>query len=497
MATALMLFPLHRPHYHARADGLCSDKVPQCSRFVDQRTLAYRSSALVDDPALFTLPRVRYDILQTWSLRASAALRAQIVSLRASSDPGMCVEVCLVDAMTRLAHFSLVFATWNLLLVDSVSGYLVRDSNDPCTSSRGSSSAHHLPINEELSPAPSTQDAALSSGPYGDDGLHEMPIPVENGGGTLRLLGGQALSRPCCTSWGPARVDCFIRGPTSNVLHMSIDNGEYSEWEDLQGTIVGEIECVSRAVGIISVLVLDTTLGLCIKTYSEGQWSDWVSKGGKLMEVPSCVARTPAIVNCLLRDIHNTGHIISEIIGTWGNYFNIDGTLWSTFVGSSRSHNILDNFAIATDLHLWVRSWIEPKWIGWTDLGVLMTSRPSVTTWDKNRIDVFALGVKNNVVQKTFDGSWKEEVDLGGVFDSAPECVTTGVGRIHCFAIGANSYLYRNEYHGEKWSGWISTSIPFSETPSCVVSRRHEVSCYLRGFDKQVFEVVFHNECFK
>ena len=113
----------------------------------------------------------------------------------------------------------------------------------------------------------STQDAAVSLGPYNSDGLHKMPISAENGGGIIRLLGGQALSRPCCTSWGPARVDCFIRGPQSNVLHMSIDNGEYSEWEDLEGTIVGDIECVSRAVGIITVLVsVQTMLSLSKRT---------------------------------------------------------------------------------------------------------------------------------------------------------------------------------------------------------------------------------------
>ena len=279
---------------------------------------------------------------------------------------------------------------------------------------------------------------------------------------------------------------------------MSIDNGEYSEWEDLEGTIVGDIECVSRAVGIISVLVIGANNALFVKTYSEGQWSDWVSNGGHLMEVPSCVVRTPAIINCLVRDVHNTGFIISEINGTWYNYFNFGRTAWSSFVPSSRSHSIIDNFVVGFELRLWKRSWnAKGGWVNWEDLGGLIVSRPSVTTWAENRIDVFALGWKNNVVQKTYDGgSWKDEVDLGGVFESVPECVTTGVGRIHCFAIGANSYLYRNECYGQKWRGWTSTNIPFVETPSCVVSRKHEVSCYLRAFDKQVFEVVFRDECF-
>ena len=305
----------------------------------------------------------------------------------------------------------------------------------------------------------------------------------------FRNLGNRAQSRPCCTSWGPGRVDCFIRGPESSVLHISIDNGVYSDWEDLGGVIVDEIECVSRDVGIIDVLVLDTDIALLVKTFSGGEWSDWQSKAkGRYMEVPSCVARTPSVVDCMLRATILRGNYISATNGEWTSVIDLAGHLFDSIGCSARDESHLDCFVIGTSLNLYQRYWIKSSgWDGYVNLGGSVKGRPSVTTWDANRIDVFTLGVKtNSVMQMTFDGRWQAWVDLGGVFDSAPECVTTGVGKIHCFAVGHGSYLYRNSFDGSTWSDWIQSFGFFLETPSCVVSNEDEITCAVRRFNKEV-----------
>ena len=305
----------------------------------------------------------------------------------------------------------------------------------------------------------------------------------------FRISGNTAQSRPCCTSWGPGRVDCFIRTPKSNVMHISIDKGVYSEWEDLGGTIVDEIECVSRDVGIIDVLVLGTNVALYIKTFSGGKWSGWQSKGGRLMEVPSCIARSPSAVDCMFRGDVNGGHHIGAVNGKWGSRTNLRGIFFGPFGCTSLNKDHFACFATVMDLGLYEKyKLVSGDWPSGYDVHRgLVNGRPSATSWSSNRMDIFSLGVKeNSVMQRTYDGKWRDWVDLGGVFHSAPECVTTGVGKIHCFAVGEGSYLYRNSFDGMKWLGWEKSFGFFLETPSCVVSDEDEVTCAIRRYNKEV-----------
>ena len=304
----------------------------------------------------------------------------------------------------------------------------------------------------------------------------------------FRISGNTAQSRPCCTSWGPGRVDCFIRAPESNVMHISIDNGVYSEWEDLGGTIIDEIECVSRDVGIIDVLVLGTSSALFIKTFSGGKWSGWQSKGGRLIEVPSCITRTPSAVDCMFRGQGNEGQHIGAVDGKWTEYKNLGGILFCPFGCTSLNKDHLACFGANGGMTLVDIYWTTGTgWSRYYFRGGLMNGRPSATSWSSNRMDIFSLGVKeNSVMQRTYDGKWRDWVDLGGVFHSAPECVTTGVGKIHCFAVGEGSYLYRNSFDGMKWLGWEKSFGFFLETPSCVVSDEDEVTCAIRRYNKEV-----------
>ena len=120
---------------------------------------------------------------------------------------------------------------------------------------------------------------------------------------------------------------------------------------------------------------------------------------------------------------------------------------------SAKSAGHFDCFNGGDHMHLSVQRW-KDDWIEWEDLGVQATGRPSVTTWNQNRIDVFVMSAESRaVLHLAFDGAAQRPVeDLGGVFGSAPECVTPVVGIIHCFAVGEGSYLYRNSFYRKQWT---------------------------------------------
>lgn len=309
----------------------------------------------------------------------------------------------------------------------------------------------------------------------------------------FRIIGGESMSRPCCVSWGPGRVDCFIRGPVSTVLHLAIENGAYGEWEDLGGVVMNSIECVSTGEGHLDVLVIGEDHELHTKTYT-GEWSDWETRGFS-MDVPSCAARAETKINCMTRGSNNLAWHIDSQDGVWGSWDIVLGTPVSPIGCTTRSPTNFDCFACQSDNHLYEKYFErEGSWRGWRlvgDLDVTVKGKPSATSWGKDRIDVFVLGLENDVKQLTWEGAYLPYASLGGPFESVPTCLTTGVGKIHCFGIGQNSFLYRNSFEENEWKGWVSSNGAFLDTPSCVVSNENEVSCYMRAFNRAIIEAVY------
>ncbi len=67
----------------------------------------------------------------------------------------------------------------------------------------------------------------------------------------------------------------------------------------------------------------------------------------------------------------------------------------------------------------------EDDWIGWENLGGVLTSGPAVASWQPNRLDVFARGTDNSLYHKWWDGNnWSDWESLGGVLTSAPAAVS-------------------------------------------------------------------------
>ena len=295
-----------------------------------------------------------------------------------------------------------------------------------------------------------------------------------------------AQNRPCCVSWGSGRIDCFVQGPEANVLHIQGVNGG---WHDLGNRIIGDIECVSRDVDIIDVFVRDKSSRLCVNTYTKGQWSGWSFVGGSVMEVPSCVARTENTVDCMSRKMDGEYQHIESYSGDWTKRHNLGERAYTPMGCSAKSPDHFDCFFGGDRMSLSMQRWTEEDhWYNWQDLGVQATGRPSVVTWDANRIDVFVMAAENRgILHLAFDGAVQKPIEnLEGVFDSAPECVTPRVGIIHCFAVGDGSYLYRNSFDGTKWTGWIRSFGFFLDPPSCVVSNKDEITCAARRFNKEV-----------
>lgn len=95
------------------------------------------------------------------------------------------------------------------------------------------------------------------------------------------------------------------------------------------------------------------------------------------------------------------------------------------------------------------------QWSSWEDLGGIIESAPAVSSWQRNRLDVFARGQDQGLWHLFWDGSrWSNWESLGGIITSAPAAASWGPNRIDVFAIGQNQSLWHLYWDGSRWSDW-------------------------------------------
>jgi hypothetical protein len=126
---------------------------------------------------------------------------------------------------------------------------------------------------------------------------------------------------------------------------------------------------------------------------------------------------------------------------SWFGWENLGGVLTSAPSASSWASGRLDTFARGTDSALW-HKWYQNGWSGWESLGGVLTSAPGAVSWGNGRIDVFARGTDSALWHKWYQNGWSGWESLGGVLTSAPGAVSWGPNRIDIFATGTNSAMW-------------------------------------------------------
>jgi hypothetical protein len=190
-------------------------------------------------------------------------------------------------------------------------------------------------------------------------------------------LGGTFNSPPAVVSWGPNRIDVFGLGVANDMFHKWWDGGptwkpSQTEWEPLGGTFNSPPAVVSWGPNRIDVFGLGVANDMFHKWWDGGPtWkpsqTEWEWRAGIFNSPPAVVSWGP---NRL--DVFGLG-VINDMFHQW-----YDGTNW----GPNPSDPTL-----------------------WEPLFGTFTSSPAVVSWGPNRIDVFGLGVMNDMLHKWWEGS--------------------------------------------------------------------------------------------
>jgi Repeat of unknown function (DUF346) len=261
-------------------------------------------------------------------------------------------------------------------------------------------------------------------------------------------LGGVVSSSPDVCSWGPGRLDVFVRGTDDALWHKWYEDG-WSGWESLGGVITSDPAAVSWGPGRIDVFVRGTDDALWHKWY-DGSWSGWESLGGVIMGGPDVSSWAPGRLDVFARGTDSVlWHRLYD--NGWLDWESLGGVIASDPSAVSWGHGRIDVFARGTNKTVMHR-WYDGDWFDWESLGPavldgLASSGPDVSSWGPGRLDVFVRGSNNAVWHKWYDNGWFDWESLGGWLTSDPTAVSWGPGRVDILARFADNALWRKSYN--------------------------------------------------
>ena len=312
----------------------------------------------------------------------------------------------------------------------------------------------------------------------------------------------QAGSRLAITSWGPERLDVFVRGTDNALWQLTYDNG-WTNWERRGGVLLtSDPMAVSWGPGRLDVFARGTDDALYQFTYDNGGTS-WERRGGRMHEDPMthpvAVSWGPNRIDVFARGPRNyLWHMWFD--GTWHEE-PLNAVLLSNPAVTSWGPGRLDVFARGTDDALYQLTFDNNRWSEWKRRGGVLRedpmTHPVAVSWGPNRIDVFARGVDNALWHMWFDGTWHEDPPLGGVLLSNPAVTSWGPGRLDVFARGTDDALYQLTFDNG-WSAWVRRGGVLSEDlmadPVAVSWRPNRINVVALGVDSAaVWQLPYDN----
>jgi kumamolisin len=260
------------------------------------------------------------------------------------------------------------------------------------------------------------------------------------------------------TSWGPDRLDVFVKGTDNALWHQFSNGGGWSGWESAGGVLASAPAAVSWGPDRLDILAVGTDSGLWHQAWNGSAWVGWENLGGGLDSGPCVVSWGPNRLDVF---------VVGTDRALWHKYWNGDGTVWSEWesLGGPLSSqpcavswgpNRLDVFARGTERELWHQFWNGTAWSGWQNVGGVFWGEPSCVSWGPNRLDVFVRGPLNSVwhTYGNGDAAFAPWENLAGTIAGVPVPVSWGPNRIDVFATDQEQTVWHLYWNGAAWSEW-------------------------------------------
>jgi hypothetical protein len=280
-------------------------------------------------------------------------------------------------------------------------------------------------------------------------------------------MGGFITGTPEPISWGPGRLDVFVRGGDSNprtdwTSYMSLYhlywNGSIWNWQYLGGTLAAHPAAVSWGVNRIDVFAVAID-GQMWHLAGDGQnFANWEL-------VPNNYGPTPLFF---------AGPV--KVISTGAEDIDIYA------VGADNMLYHMHHYIF----HIPPRGAPWPVWAGWDNLGGPVMGTPAVASWDGGREDIFVKGTDNNLYQKvllrtpswTWYPSQSGFYSLGGPIDGSPAAASLKTNWLTLLSNGPISEgfatYYKGWFNGSDWvpssSTWLNLGVSSAGAPTLLAN---------------------------
>jgi len=245
-------------------------------------------------------------------------------------------------------------------------------------------------------------------------------------GARWHSLGGEIVGAPEACSWGPGRIDVFVRGTDDKLWQIALVNGTWSPWYKLDGNLASSPTCTAWGPNRLDVFAVDgATRAMQRKVWDGTQWSGWRSIGGEFPAgaAPDAVSSGPNDITVVARGTDNRVWTVHHGAGGWGQ---------------------------------------------WSPLDQRANSDPGALARGGGRVDVFVQGPDNQMLQYGA-GSWTPR---GGLFTSGdgPDAAATGPGEYVVYVRGSDGELWRGRGANANFAGWHEVGGRITSDPSVVTA---------------------------
>jgi hypothetical protein len=166
----------------------------------------------------------------------------------------------------------------------------------------------------------------------------------------------------------------------------------------------------------------------------------------------------------------------------WRGWDTLGGLILSKPSVTSWGLDRINLVARGLDSAVWHRWWNGSFWLGWEYLGGQIQGAPAICSQGDGRLDVFAVGLNHALMHKTYQaGWWSDWENLGGMLTSDPAAVTSGMNQIHVAARGLDNTLWHLWWDGDGWHGWESLGGGLSSAPALSSWGPDRLDAFVRG----------------
>ncbi len=320
-------------------------------------------------------------------------------------------------------------------------------------------------------------------------------LPEDHGG---ILAGGVAAS-----TWGPKRLDAFVRGTDGILYHRFV--GDFSEWQWdpylPQIHVSSDASVVSTGTQSIDVFVRGVDGALWRTTYRAGTSSGlWERLGGVLANgtAPSAVALSNGDIDVFVegadRQLWDDRYTSATNSWTWTPR---GGVLATTPSAVTPGAGIADAFVEGTDTALWL--WSSAPSPHWTGLGGRLAVPPAAASSASGTVDALVEGTDSilyhwssgvpGAAGATPNPFWEA---VGGRLAAPPAATSWGGGRLDVLVRGTDSALWHawTATGRAPWS-WEGNGIKLLGAPAAVTYGNNRLDVFAHGMGNQLVHLPF------